>query len=91
MSDTANTIAGAGFAAAPARLPGAVIKDPDEAAARVAAMVDEGAVTTVSGKRLPVQIDTVCVHGDSPGAVTTARAVRRALEAAGHALKPFAP
>ena len=72
-------------------LPGAVIKDPEDAAIRVAAMVAEGAVTTVSGRRLPVQIDTVCVHGDTPGAVATARAVRRALEAAGHALRPFAP
>lgn len=72
-------------------LPGAVIRDPDEAAARVAEMVGERSVTTVAGKRLPVQIDTVYVHGDTPGAVATARAVRRALEDAGHILKPFAP
>ena len=49
--------------------PGALVTDPDEVAARAV--------------RLALDVDSVCVHGDSPGAVATAHAVRRALEAAG--------
>lgn len=71
-------------------LPGAVLHDAEEAADRVSAMVREGAVIAQSGKRVPVGIDSICVHGDTPGAVAMARAVRAKLEAAGIALKPFA-
>ncbi len=71
-------------------LPGAVLHDPEEAAERVGAMIEEGAVIAQSGKRIPVGIDSICVHGDTPGAVAMARAVRDRLERAGIALKPFA-
>ncbi len=71
--------------------PGAVLHDAGEAAARVAAMVLEGAIITASGKRLATRIDSVCVHGDSPNAVAMARAVRTRLEQAGIALAPFRP
>lgn len=70
-------------------LPGAVIADPALAAERVVRMLEEGAVATLSGARLAVTIDTVCVHGDTPGAVVTAAAVRAAIEAAGHRLAAF--
>lgn len=70
-------------------LPGAVIGDAGAAAERALRMVEEGAVRTLDGGTIPVAIDTICVHGDSPGAVETARAVRHALEAAGHRLAPF--
>ena len=70
-------------------LPGAVIADPTLAAERVVRMLEEGAVATLSGARLGVTIDTVCVHGDTPGAVATAAAVRGAIEAAGHRLAAF--
>lgn len=63
--------------------PGAVIHDPARAAARVVAMVREGAIIAESGKRIPSRIDTVCLHGDTPEAVDIARAVRSALEGAG--------
>ena len=53
----------------PRKQPGAVIHDADEAARRVVQMVEEGAVVTASGKRIWGRIDTVCVHGDTPGAV----------------------
>ena len=69
---------------------GAVLHDADEAAARAAAMVEAGAIFAVSGKRVKVDIDSICVHGDTPGAVAMARAVRAALERAGIALRPFA-
>ncbi|WP_019903325.1 5-oxoprolinase subunit PxpA [Methylobacterium sp. 77] len=70
-------------------LAGAVIHDAAEAAARVRSMVEEGAVITLSGYRIAVTIDTICVHGDTPHAVETARAVRQALMAAGFVLTAF--
>jgi 5-oxoprolinase (ATP-hydrolysing) subunit A len=69
--------------------PGAVLHDAAFAADRVLQTLADRAITTVSGKRLPVEIDTICVHGDTPTAVAMARAVRAKLEAAGYALKPF--
>ena len=71
------------------KTPGAVIHDADAAAARVLRMVDDRAVTTVTGRRLPVQIDTVCVHGDNPQAVAMARTLRETLQAGGAELRPF--
>jgi 5-oxoprolinase (ATP-hydrolysing) subunit A len=71
--------------------PGAMIEDSEEAAARVLAMVQAGAVITASGKHLPTPICSICVHGDSDHAVTTASLVRARLEQAGLALKPFRP
>ncbi len=73
------------------RLPGALLHDPEEACERVLAMVREGAVITVSGKRIPVGIETVCVHGDNPAAVRLAERVRERLEGAGIALRPMTP
>ena len=73
----------------PRSAPGAVLHDPGEAAARAAAMVEAGAIFAVSGKRVKVDIDSICVHGDTPGAVEMARAVRAALERAGVTLRPF--
>jgi UPF0271 protein len=72
------------------KLPGAVLHDPEEAAARVQAMVREGAIISNSGKRIPVAIDTVCVHGDNPAAVAMAGLVREKLEQAGIAVRPMA-
>ncbi len=71
--------------------PGAVLHDAGGAAERVVTMVMEGAIITISGKRLAAGIDSVCVHGDSPNAVAMAKAVRARLEQAGIALAPFAP
>jgi UPF0271 protein len=72
------------------KLPGAVIHEPDAVAERVVRMVGEGAVIAVSGKRLPTKIESVCVHGDTPGAAAIGRAVRAGLERAGFTLKSFA-
>ncbi|MBK8909540.1 MAG: 5-oxoprolinase subunit PxpA [Rhodospirillales bacterium] len=68
---------------------GAVIHDPDAAADRVVRMLEEQAITTVSGAKLPAHIDTVCVHGDNPAAVAMARRIRAALEAGGATIAPF--
>ncbi len=64
-------------------LPGAVIHDPDVAAPRIADMVAEGAIIAESGQRIPTQIDTICLHGDTPGAISIAKAVRQELERRG--------
>ncbi len=72
------------------KLPGAVLHDPEEAAQRVLAMVRERAIVSVGGKRVPVSIDTVCVHGDNPEAVAMARRVRQVLEADGVKIRPMA-
>ena len=74
----------------PRREPGAVIHDPDVAAARVLKMLEEGAIIAVDGTRIRVGIDSVCVHGDTPGAVMLAAAVRAGLTGAGFVLRPFA-
>jgi 5-oxoprolinase (ATP-hydrolysing) subunit A len=71
------------------REPGAVLHDPDEIARRVVAMVSSGQVTAVDGTAVAVSVESVCVHGDSPGAVEIATAVRDQLEAAGVDLKAF--
>jgi UPF0271 protein len=71
------------------KLPGAVIHDPAEAAARMVAMIRAGAIITASGKHIPSRIDTICLHGDTPQAVEIARQTRSALEAAGVGVAKF--
>lgn len=73
------------------RRPGAVIEDADWASARALAMIEEQAIVTESGKRLPTPIHSICVHGDTPQAAAMARRLREALERAGYELAPFAP
>jgi 5-oxoprolinase (ATP-hydrolysing) subunit A len=70
--------------------PGAVLTDPEVVAARAVGMVVENVVPTVSGAALEINPRSICVHGDTPGAVTLARAIRAALELAGVTLTPFA-
>jgi len=70
--------------------PGAVLTDPEIVAARAVAMAVHGTVPTISGAALEISPRSICVHGDTPGAVVLASAVRTALERAGVALTPFA-
>jgi UPF0271 protein len=74
----------------PRREAGAVLDDPADVARRVVAMVTAGRIEAVDGTRVPVVCDSVCVHGDTPGAVAMAVQVRAALSAAGVELRPFA-
>ena len=57
----------------------AMIEDPDLSIAQVKGMVVGGYVTSQNGKRVPVRADTLCIHGDQPGAATFARRIREAL------------
>jgi UPF0271 protein len=73
----------------PRREPGAVLTDPGEVAGRVVQMVADGRVTAVDGSRVPVSVESVCLHGDTPGAVEMAAQVRSALTAAGIGIEAF--
>lgn len=72
------------------REPGAVITDTTHVTSRVLRMVEDGTVVAIDGTIVKLDADSVCVHGDSPGAVTMATAVRKALENAGIGVRPFA-
>lgn len=72
------------------RLPGAVLHDPAEVAARCVRLATEHEIEAVDGKVVEVRAESICVHGDSPGAVQMARSVRDALTAAGIKITPFA-
>lgn len=71
------------------REPGAVLHDSALVASRMLRLVRDGVVEAVDGSLASVQAQSICVHGDSPGAVAMARAVRAALEADGIAVRPF--
>lgn len=73
----------------PRREPGAVLEDPEVVAGRCVAMATGGPVEDVAGGALTLSPDSICVHGDTPGAVGIARAVRRALTDAGLEIAPF--
>ncbi len=67
----------------------AVLHDPDEIADRVISMVAAGRVTSADGSTIPIAAESICVHGDTPGAVQIACAVRDRLTADGVRVEPF--
>ena len=60
-------------------LPGAFVKDPDEAIARVIKMVKTKKVTAVNGEEIDINVDSICVHGDNPKAIEFVARIRQAL------------
>jgi 5-oxoprolinase (ATP-hydrolysing) subunit A len=70
-------------------LPQALITDPDAVARRVVRMVTEGVVEAVDGTELRMTPDTICFHGDTPGAPRLVRAAREALRGAGVDVAPM--
>jgi len=72
------------------REPGAVLHDPEQVAARAVVMAIEHRVEAAGGEQVAVEVRSLCVHGDTPGAVDLVRAVRTALEHAGVTLEAFA-
>ena len=64
----------------PRSQPGSVLHDPDEVAAQALQIVLDGTVTASDGSILAMQVDSLCVHGDTPGAVDLARRIRHDLE-----------
>jgi UPF0271 protein len=71
-------------------LPGSVLEDPAQVAEHVLRMATESAVRAVDGSILKIRAESICVHGDSPGAVAMAAAVKSALSGAGVTLAAFA-
>jgi UPF0271 protein len=69
---------------------GALLEDPREIAERAVRLAVHGEVEAVDGTVVRLQPHSICVHGDTPGSVETASAIRKALEAAGVELEPFA-
>lgn len=88
FADRAYTSTGA---LVPRSEPHAVLDQPAQVAGRVVKLVTEGRVTATDGTEVQVHAESVCVHGDSPGAVAMASAVRDALAQAGVQLAAFAP
>lgn len=68
---------------------GAVIHDPHEVARRVVQMITQGGVTSIEGEFTAIRADSVCVHGDSPGAVEMARQIRQRLDDEGIVIRAF--
>jgi len=71
------------------REPGAVIKEPGEVTERALRMVLEKRVIAVDGSSIPFEVDTLCVHGDTPTAVELTKSIREALESEGVELSPM--
>jgi len=71
------------------RVPNAVLRDVEEIVDRVVSMVTAGRVAAVDGSTIPITVESVCVHGDSPEAVQIANAVRDRLRTDGVELRPF--
>ena len=68
---------------------GAVLHDVDDVVRRSVRMVTEGIATAVNGEEIVVEAESLCVHGDTPGAVEMASSLRRELEAAGVEVVPL--
>jgi len=73
------------------RSPGAVLHDPEEVARRMLRFAREGTIRAVDGQDIRVDAESICVHGDSPGAVLMARRIRELFDAEGIPLAPIAP
>jgi 5-oxoprolinase (ATP-hydrolysing) subunit A len=74
---------------APRERPGGMIEDPAQAVRQALAMIEEGRVTSLSGTPIAVAADTMCLHGDQPGAVLFAKELRRAFSE--HSISVAAP
>ena len=75
----------------PRSQPGALLHDPAVVAQRMVQMLTTGRMQSVDGVEIAVSAESICVHGDTPGAVTMAVSVRKALAEAGVEIRAFAP
>jgi len=73
----------------PRSRPGAMIHDPEQAASRLLEYLDTGLMPVIDGAPIRLEAQSICVHGDSPGAVAMARHVRQRLTEAGIEVAPF--
>lgn len=70
------------------KLPGAVIHDPDAVLQRVKRLLDDGVITSINGRKLPIKVHSILLHGDTPGAVDNARAIRKEIESGNGRIVP---
>lgn len=68
---------------------GSVLHDARQVAERMLQLITEGGVQSIEGKFTPIQADSICVHGDSPGAIAMASQIRSLLETHGIAIRSF--
>jgi len=73
----------------PRSRPGSVIHDPAVVVDRAVRMIRDGIVLTPDGREIPLKIDTLCVHGDTPGAAELTKRIRAGLAAAGIEVRPL--
>lgn len=73
----------------PRKLPGAVIQDQDQVLQRVKRLLDDGVITSINGKKLPISVQSILLHGDTPGAVEHARAIRDEIESGNGQIVPI--
>ena len=71
--------------------PQAMIHDPEQALNRLISYLDTGLMPVIDGPPIPLQAQSICIHGDSPEAVTMARTLRDGLTLRGIRLAPFCP
>lgn len=71
------------------RLAGAVLHDVEEIAERVISLIQTGGVTSIDGQFTPIQAQSICLHGDTEGAVAMAQAIRQRLEQSGIQIRAF--
>ena len=69
--------------------PNAIITDPEQAKKHVLSMIKNQAINCMSGKQLPCNIDSVCIHGDNISSLATAKSIRDNLIENGLTLKPL--
>lgn len=74
----------------PRHEPGAVLHDPEDVAKRMLNFARTGSITAHDGTDIRIEAQSICVHGDSPGAVAMAKAIRRRFEAENIRVTPFA-
>lgn len=72
------------------REPGSVLQSESDVVEHVLRMASDGEVVAIDGSRIRIAAESICVHGDTPGAVAMASAVRQALESAGVSVGAFA-
>ena len=71
------------------KIPGSVIKDPQEISRRIRQLIETGTVTSINGKTLKMECDSICVHGDTPGALEMIRNIRNILAEHSISVKPM--
>jgi len=74
----------------PRSQPGAMVHGAEASLQHVMRMVEESALISINGKRIPVNPQSICVHGDNADAVATAQAIRDGLQKAGYQLATIA-